>query len=128
MRHLSRFLTPLLLTAGAALTAYGGYGAGLGQAAGAGLPHWLQVAAAGVAGVGTFGYGAWRSRGRSGEPAGSFAADLAALERLVPTLQRHPDGLKSLQNLVDVLFEARHRPESIPQGETLVEKEGRRDG
>lgn len=126
MRHLSGFLTPLLLTAGAALTAYGGYGAGLGQAAGAGLPHWLQVAAAGAAGVGTFGYGAWRSRGRS-ETTGSFAADLAALERLVPTLQRHPNGLTSLQNLVDVLFEARHRPEAASNAETLVEKEGRRD-
>ena len=126
MRHVSHLLTPLLLTAGAALTAYGGYGAGLGHAAGAGLSHWLQVAAAGAAGVGTFGYGAWRSRGRPGEPASSFATDLAALEGLVPTLQQHPNGLKSLQNLIDVLFEARHRPEAAPEAETLVEKEGRR--
>ena len=32
MRSFSKFLSPLLLAAGAAFAAYGGYGAGLGQA------------------------------------------------------------------------------------------------
>ena len=112
------------LTAGAGLTAYGGYGAGLGHAAGAGLPHWLQVAAALAAGGGAFGVGVWRTRRTAVEPAGSFAADLAALERLVPTIRNHPDGLTSLQDLVDVLFEARHRSTPAPKPTTLVEQEG----
>ena len=121
MRHVTRFLSPLSQAAGAALAAYGGYGAGLGQAAGAGLSHWLQVAAAGAAGIGLFGFGLWRNR-RTGEASPSFAADLAALERLVPTVRNHPDGLSTLQDLIDVLFESCHRPDAAPKAETLVER------
>lgn len=125
MRPFSSFLSPSLPTAGAALAAYGGYGAGLGRAAGAGLPHWLQVAAAVTAGIGLFGAGLWRTRRPATEPAGALSDDLAALERLVPALRRHPDGLSTLQDLIEVLFEARHRPESSSKTEPIAEKEGR---
>jgi hypothetical protein len=127
MRHLSPFVSPLLLAGGAGLTAYGGYGAGLGQAAGAGLPHWLQVAAAIAAGLGLFGAGLWRTRPTAGHPAGSLSDDLAALERLIPTVSKHPDGLSTLQDLIEVLFESWHRPQAVHQTATLVEKEDRRD-
>ena len=125
MRHLSPFLSPTLLAAGAALTAYGGYGAGLGRAAGAALPHWLQVATALATGAGLFAVGLWRTRKPATEPPGSFSDDLAALERIVPALRQHPDGLSTLQDLIEVLFEARHRPEPSRKAETLAEKEGR---
>lgn len=127
MRHLSPLVSPLLLTAAACLAAYGGYGAGLGRAGGAGLAYWLQVAAAMAVSLVLFGAGLWRSRPAAGGPAGSLSEDLGALERLVPTLCKHPDGLPALQHLIEVLFEARHRSEAGHTAETLVEKEGRRN-
>jgi hypothetical protein len=136
MRHLSPLLSPLLLSAGAALAAYGGYGAGLGRALAAGPGHWLQVAAAGAAALGLFAAGLRRSRpsgpAPDGDPPGSLADDLAALERLVPALRTHPNGLAALQTLIDILFQARHRPAPAPAAassaqaapETLAEQEG----
>lgn len=112
-------LTSLLLTAGACLAAYGGYGAGVARAAQAGPSYWLQVVAAFAAGVGLFALGLWRARRPAAAPNGSLADDLAALERLVPTVRNHPDGLSSLQDLIDVLFEARHRPESVRKPESV---------
>lgn len=123
MRRLSSFFTPALLSVGTALTAYGGYGAGVGHAAGAGLPHWLQVAALAASGLGLLGFGLWRNgRDTAASPASSFAADLTALERLIPTLRKHPDGLDTLQDLIDVLFEASHRPHAARTATTLVER------
>ncbi|MGC1276104.1 MAG: hypothetical protein WBC44_20565 [Planctomycetaceae bacterium] len=131
MRRLSRYFTPALLSVGTALSAYGGYGAGVGHAVGAGLPHWLQVAALAASGLGLLGFCQWRNGRGMEPPPASFAADLTALERLVPTLRKHPDGLATLQDLIDVLFESCHRPEAVRAGTTLVErsrKGGRADG
>ena len=122
MLRLSRFFTPASLLAGAALVAYGGYGAGVGQTAAAGVSHWLQVAAVAGSGAGLLGTGLWRGRLATDRPSASFAADLAALERLIPTLRTHPDGLGALQDLIDVLFEACHRPEATRVSRPTVER------
>ena len=124
MALLRRFLPRLALAAGAALSAYGGYGAGIGQAAGGDLTHWLQVAALAAAALGMLGFGLWKAPQAPTDPAPSFAADLAALERLVPIIRRHPDGLAALQDLVDVVFEACHRPDLLKKHETLLERSG----
>ena len=131
MRRLSRFFTPALLSIGTALTAYGGYGAGVGHVAGAGLSHWAQVAALAVSGFGLLGFGLWRNRRSTKTPPASLAADLTALERLIPTLRQHPDGLDTLQDLIDVLFESCHRSGVVRPASTLAKrtrKGGRADG
>jgi hypothetical protein len=127
MRGWSLFSAPLPLSAGAALAAYGGYGVGVGHAVGAGLGHWLQAAAVVVTALGLFGYGLWRLRCGKAET-GSLAADLAALERLVPTVRHHPQGLEVVQDLIDVLFEARHRPSPARRPASQVAQGGRHDG
>lgn len=127
MRSLRKFWPRLATVSGAALAAYGGYGAGIGYAVGGTSWHWLQVLLAGGAAAGFTGLGLWKGRSSPAQASASFAADLAALERLVPKVRKHPEGLTALQDLVEILFEACHRPESISKRETLIEREGRRD-
>ena len=125
MQKLARVLPQFAFAAGAALFGYGGYGTGIGHVAGAELSHWVQVAALFAAGIGLFGFGVWKERRRDdAEP--SVVADFLALERLVPTVRRHPEGLDTLHDLLDVVFESCHRPEMLKNQNTLAERGGRR--
>jgi hypothetical protein len=108
--------------------AYGGYGAGISQAAGAGWLQWLQVAGLLSAGIVLLAAALVVLRkGASASP--SFAAEIASLERLVPTVRRHPDGVTALQDLMEVIFEAHLKQTAPSTPETLVERrpQGGRD-
>ncbi len=128
MPRVSSVLIPLLAATGAALVAYGGYGAGVVQATGGTWPYWLQVAGVMTAGSALVAASQLLRTRQAGTASTTFAAELAALERLVPTVRNHPDGLTVLQDLIDVVFEARLRDGNAVKSETLVErraKEGR---
>lgn len=119
----SKFLPTLAATAGAVLVAYGGYGAGVVLTEGANLTHWLQVAGLLLAGCACLAAGQWLRRGSGArETAVTFAAELAALEQLVPVVRTHPDGLTALQDLMEVVFEARVALSGARKAETLVER------
>lgn len=120
MRSLIQFWPTLIALAGAALAAYGGYGAGIARVAIVSTSHWLYVAAVLGTALICLGIGLWKPR-RPVESPASFANDLAALERLVPKVRRHPEGLSILQDLVEILFESCHRTEASTTQDTLGE-------
>lgn len=121
MERVRRLLPGLLMMAGAAAVAYGGYGAGISQVAGAGWLHWLQVAGLMGAGVILI-VAAMTLVRRATTPSRLFASEITALERLVPTVRRHRDGLTALQDLIEVVFEAHLGIEKVSSAETHIER------
>jgi len=128
VEHLRQVLPVLFASAGAAAVAYGGYGAGVTQVAGASWVQWLQIAALLSIGAFLFVAAVLLVRG-VGAPYRSFAAEIATLERLVPTVRRHPDGLTALQDLIEVVFEVHIKGNAAGSPEALVERhrQGGRD-
>jgi hypothetical protein len=128
VRRISKFLPVLLASAGATAVGYGGYGAGVSQMAGAGWLQWLQVAGLFSAGTALLAAALTLLR-RATMTSGSFAAEIALLERLVPTVKRHRDGVAALQDLIEVVFEAHLQAGGTAAPAALVERrlQGGRD-
>ena len=118
--RLSRRLPAAAALAGPPLAAWGGYGLGV---TGADLSGQSLLAAGLVAGGAAAVLPAVRRSparpddGPAGPAAaaGSFARDAAVLEALAPAAAGHPEGLKRLRGLADLLFEVRHpaRPAAV---------------
>ena len=98
--------------------AWGGYGLGVAVTAG-GAANWAGAAgllSAGAAAcvVATLSAARWPASAGTPRTGNSFAEDVTALERLAASAAAHPEGLATLQDLADLLFEVHHPAAPAP--------------